>query len=279
MEYTRGKNPNSRNGFKRIYTVNHDFFENKTQLSCYYAGFIAADGNINKDQTKLTISLKRGDLVFLEQFNHHIRSTYLIKDHLSYSFPQSVLSITSRKIVRDLQNNFNIGPQKSLILKPPSLYNSKLIDYFIKGYLDGDGCVYYNEKSGLHLGFVGTKEISDWIIQRFSQIVNRELLKARKLRLKQYCSVQFSDKTARAIFLHYYNLDYGLLRKWSINYFNFCNNWITRRYKEEKYSKIYNLSKSKTNVEIARIFQCTPTNIGWIKKSNNYQLFLKENKL
>jgi len=159
MKYGRGKNPKSRNGFKRIYQLNEDFFGKTNEDSAYYAGFIAADGNISKNIKKLTITLQKRDQIILEEFNKKLQSTYKIRNCYSSGFPVSNLTVSSEKICLNLIKKFNITPCKSLTLKPPKIKNKKLIDCFIKGYLDGDGSVYYNEKSGLHISFLGTKDL------------------------------------------------------------------------------------------------------------------------
>lgn len=55
-------------------------------------------------------------------------------------------------------------PNKSLILKPPKIDN-ELINHFIRGYFDGDGCVSFNSKTKVYaVCILGTKEILEYII-------------------------------------------------------------------------------------------------------------------
>jgi len=113
MKYGRGKNPKSRNGFKRIYQLNEDFFGKTNEDSAYYAGFIAADGNISKNIKKLTITLQKRDQIILEEFNKKLQSTYKIRNCYSSGFPVSNLTVSSEKICLNLIKKFNITPCKS----------------------------------------------------------------------------------------------------------------------------------------------------------------------
>lgn len=270
MKHKRGMHPNSRNGFQRKYFVNHQFFSKINNNSCYVAGFIAADGNIANNRRRLTIGLQRRDEDFLQLLNNLLESNYVIRETQSYGFPQSVLTITSQQMCLDLNKNFNITPTKSLTLSPPNIKSDGEIDLFIKGYLDGDGCINFNKKSGLHLSFIATLKLTQWIINRFENIVGRKLPIAKLKNNKSFCSTKFSDKTARLLYQHYYQVDFGLERKWKKAYFNFCNNWRTKRYNEEKYRRIFDLSKKYSNAEIAKIFNCSYQNIWILKNKNRY---------
>lgn len=53
---------------KRKYNVNDDFFESPSLLNSYWAGFIAADGNLSGNYRKLNIGLAKKDKCILEQF-------------------------------------------------------------------------------------------------------------------------------------------------------------------------------------------------------------------
>lgn len=157
LSYSRGKNPNSK--AKRKHEINDYFFSNITLLTCYYAGFIAADGNIYKNN--LTISLARKDRKILERFLTDCKSNYLIKDFLIKNrFEASCVTIVSKQIIDDLYCNFNIIPNKSLTLQSPNLKNKEAIDAFIIGYIDGDGSISYSKiRNELQISLIGTNEM------------------------------------------------------------------------------------------------------------------------
>ena len=66
----RGHHVNSSRFIRRKYNLNDSFFshENLTIDSCYWAGFIAADGNIAKNKKQITISLQHDDKTHLIKF-------------------------------------------------------------------------------------------------------------------------------------------------------------------------------------------------------------------
>ena len=52
----------------------------------------------------------------------------------------------------------NIIPLKSLILEFPTTLPENLISHFVRGMMDGDGCVFFSEKHSNYLSFVSTFE-------------------------------------------------------------------------------------------------------------------------
>ena len=58
---------------------------------------------------------------------------------------------------------------KSLILKPPTTVPNDLINHFIRGYFDGDGCVcFYPETYSYEYSILGTKEFLEFIAEKSS---------------------------------------------------------------------------------------------------------------
>lgn len=138
------------------FTCNHNFFANDNELSFYWAGFIAADGcvyrrNINK---QLIIALAEKDLDHLKMFKKHINFdgniNRSVRDHSKQNpnWNKSIiytLNISSSQIFEDLKR-FNIVPQKTLIYTFPYwLKHHKLVNHFMRGYIDGDGSFYYQK--------------------------------------------------------------------------------------------------------------------------------------
>lgn len=126
----------------RKYFYNEDFFSEFDQDSCYWAGFIAADGNISKNV--LSISLNKKDVDHLKKFFQSLNTN---NNKIEYRKDNSVrINICSKKIVSDLKMHFNIVENKSLILKWPQKLPQNMFSHFIRGIFDGDGCAYLNKK-------------------------------------------------------------------------------------------------------------------------------------
>lgn len=170
-------NPNRR---CKKYSLNDDYFEViDSEEKAYWLGFIAADGSISKRETAgstLTFNLNIQDKNHLQKFLQAINSKAIIKEKAGTGFGEgttiATVTINSTKMIEDL-SKYNIVPRKSLILIPPNIKTEFNKDY-IRGYFDGDGTIY---KSGTNfiIGFVGTKEILNWIKQELS--INNKLEK------------------------------------------------------------------------------------------------------
>lgn len=124
----------------RKYIPVDDFFSSYTQESCYIAGFIAADGNIESGRNVISIKLKSVDRYVLEYILRLISPNTPIKNVLNKD--ACVFKITSIKMAIDLKNNFNITPAKSLTMQYPLQIPFNMHKYFIRGHFDGDGSYY-----------------------------------------------------------------------------------------------------------------------------------------
>lgn len=153
----------------KLYTRNNNAFSNLTLESCYWAGFIAADGCINIKHPSLHICLSPKDLDQLDRFRIFVG--YSGPLHHAKNGTNLSLTVSSKFIIDDLAKNFNIFPRKSLTLEPPkNLTHEQSLAYII-GYIDGDGTLNYNNcksrtgkrSSYLRLRIIGTPMILNWI--------------------------------------------------------------------------------------------------------------------
>ena len=145
------------------YTHNEYFFSHDTPEAFYWAGFIAADGCVVVDKrtgsTELCIELTDSDKVHLEKFQREIQYTgnirYQSKEnklpntHLKSTITSERIriTITTSAVKADLMSRFNIVPRKSLIYTFPTwLIDHPLVGHFIRGYFDGDGCLYLKKQ-------------------------------------------------------------------------------------------------------------------------------------
>lgn len=135
---------------QRLYSYNQDFFAVPNRLNSFYAGFIGADGCIQKNNTvwALTIKLAQKDRFILERFKEDYAGQQPIIDRFEISdlYPQgswkSKLSIWSaNKWKADLESNFGIIENKTYRIGPPNLCSKDLHLSYILGYMCGDGCV------------------------------------------------------------------------------------------------------------------------------------------
>lgn len=129
------------------YTHDKKFFQKiDTEEKAYFLGLLYADGNVSKNV--LSISLQEQDRSILDK----------LKNALSYTGPitpitkkdkrkqQWKLAITSKELIISLLTH-GLYPNKGTTLKFPDTVPSFLLVHFIRGYFDGDGCIYTNFKN------------------------------------------------------------------------------------------------------------------------------------
>lgn len=275
LENTRGKSVNSRK--QREYEINDNFFEVPNLINSYWAGFIAADGNISKDYKQLSFGLALKDKIILENMIKDMESNYVIRDYKSHEYDCVAITITSSKICNDLLVNFNITDNKSLTLIHPNLSNN-LIDAFIIGYIDGDGMIglYDAEKQkSLKLSLLGTLSLCNWIKERFSLLYSKEIgtIFNDKKHNENTFSYTLSDKSARFIYEYLYKIPVPKLeRKWNKEKLEHCINYKRVRKEGNKYEEILKLKQKGMNqTQIAKELNVSQANISWYYKQEYFK--------
>ena len=135
---------------KEKYTYNHHYFENiDTEDKAYWLGFIYADGCVmeyENNSCELAIKLQARDIGHLKKFNKSINgnnqiTTFNRQCNLNGKFYDGCqIRLYSEKIVHDLERH-GVYPNKSLVITMPDI-NDDMFRHFIRGYFDGDGCIY-----------------------------------------------------------------------------------------------------------------------------------------
>ena len=138
------------------YNVNRDFFKIWTSEMSYVLGFIVADGSL-EDAPYLRgryLRVYSSDMEILTKIKTLMDSQHFIvvtkpKDFLSrgkkYTCKEKyMLRIGSHEIYNDLIA-LGITPNKSKTIQFLNV-PSGFLSCFIRGYLDGDGCIYYYKK-------------------------------------------------------------------------------------------------------------------------------------
>jgi intein/homing endonuclease len=119
----------------------------------YILGYLYADGSLSDCgyiRAKY-ISVTSIDKDRLELFKKLLKSEHNIKIELApnkNSHTRYTLRIGSHKLYKRL-GELGLYPNKSLTVKFPIIPNP-LISHFIRGYFDGDGCVYLEKNTGIN---------------------------------------------------------------------------------------------------------------------------------
>lgn len=262
-----GKSPHCKK--IREHVVNDNYFSIITPISSYYAGFIAADGNISKKRDNLTISLTAKDTDFLKRFLDNLDSNYKVHSGIAKEkFEYSYIIINSKQIVEDLKNNFNIIPNKSLIYSPPNFENLDCEECFVMGLIDGDGTIGFTKRTGkninsFYISFVGTLESTTLVKKCFERILNKETSNLYQRDVsKNFYQYRISDKSAREVYIYFYekyNWLPTLSRKWNNENLEYCKNWtkklpVSRRKGVNIFDLNGNLLKKCETLKEAEIF-------------------------
>ena len=152
------------------FRCNHAFFSAYTAESCYWAGFLAADGCVNKKKPTIVLALQEADRATVEHMKACVEAEHPVRTHKkdrTESFV-CILAITSQQWKDDLAKNFSIVPAKSYTLKPPSERMPKNMQgHFIRGVLDGDGSVDARGNHGYFAIVGAAKPFITWISRVF----------------------------------------------------------------------------------------------------------------
>ncbi len=168
-------------GIRRVYQEERSYLYGKTEnffsvlspISCYWAGFIAADGNVHKNRNTISIELSQKDRSHLDRFildtkyEGHARNYSRMR--FEKEFLSSRLEITSREWKSALEKYFSITENKSLSLNPPMLQNNEHIASFICGLVDGDGSISKTKNNKLVLSLYGTRKVLEWVKEFFDK--------------------------------------------------------------------------------------------------------------
>jgi hypothetical protein len=129
------------------FSINSKAFSEYTKESCYWAGFLAADGNISKGHNskypycRVRVYLADYEVEHLFKLKVFLNAVHKISVNEKYH--RCSLEFSDAEIAKDLLQKFGIHPKKSLTYRGPSSeMPEEMMKYFIRGYFDGDGGVH-----------------------------------------------------------------------------------------------------------------------------------------
>lgn len=147
--------------YSRKSHVNDYIFEKiDNEEKAYWLGFMYADGSVCKFRTsyRIELSLQEGDIEHLRKFAKFLG----LQKEPAYREKQKAYRIMfgSRKVAEDLIS-LGCTNKKSLTLKFPTKVPDELLQSFIRGYFDGDGClsvIKHPFKKSPNMAILGTIE-------------------------------------------------------------------------------------------------------------------------
>ena len=170
---------------------NITFFNTYTTESCYWAGFISADGCVRSGRDTLQIKLSIVDYNHLLKFKEAISFTGDVK---IYGDACSI-SLSGKWVVDSLNDVFDIYPRKTPTIDIPKNIPTCMIPHYVRGYFDGDGCITYT--SCLTVSFAsGSHDMLHSLTNIFYDIGVRLKSRNDTPPINSGCQISYSGKNA-----------------------------------------------------------------------------------
>lgn len=255
----------------RKHFPNEEVFGQFNKFSCYWAGFIAADGNVTKNN--ISIGLQKKDRDHLQKFLDFINADYSICNKKDGTV---LISVGSKKMVEDLNKNFGIHEKKTFTIKLPDIPKN-MMSHYIRGFFDGDGSIYLGKNSICFDITSGSKPQ----IEGIKKFIEREGIKCYIYNYINKYSLRRSGKESVKIFniLYKDSSPEILLNRKKERFDNYIsiinNNYKNRKFKcifTERNKKIYELKSGGFSINIiAKQFAMSKSNCyAIIKNINNF---------
>ena len=144
---------------------NVHFFDEYNETSCYWAGFISADGYVRSDRAAVTIHLAITD------YEHLLKLAQLTdyEGKVNINNNECYITFAGKWFQEALADKFDIYPRKTFNIEISEKIPKDMLSHFIRGYFDGDGCITTSKSNNcLHISFTsGSDKILYQIRQYF----------------------------------------------------------------------------------------------------------------
>ena len=144
-------------GRKRI-SVNECYFDDiDTPNKAYIVGFISADGHVDNElRPGISIQLQERDKQILQEIKKELSYMGEIRDCCKRTSKSGIkkysrLRICSKKLANTL-TSYGIHNKKTYGFSLPSCISKNNFRHFLRGYFDGDGCLYVKANEGKSSG-------------------------------------------------------------------------------------------------------------------------------
>src|SRR3990167_2030318 len=156
------------------FSLDENFFDViNTEEKAYWLGFFSADGSIHSGN-RLEIGLNIDDIEHLEKFKKSIKSNHEIKIKNKFCKKKNKTYYGCRIMFRSKPmklalNKVGIFKNKTYNLKPYDEINSDLVRHYLRGLIDGDGCLSLKHHQ---IGLTGTYEICGFFRDKICEEIN-----------------------------------------------------------------------------------------------------------
>jgi transcriptional regulator len=205
------------------YHFNEHYFDKiDSQDKAYILGLLWADGHNRVDRGGVILELQEDDKELLEQINNitenerPLRKVALNDKKSSWKNQYNLL--WQSKYLSSVLNKYGMCQRKSLVLEFPKWLDKDLYSHFIRGYMDGDGCVcYMQHKHKLQVSMVGTRVFLEVIQKICENIGVKSYITNDKRANKAICQFAIVSNIGSTTFLDwiYKNANLKMERKYN----------------------------------------------------------------
>lgn len=217
----------------------------------YWLGFLYADGSL-EDASYLRGKYLRASsideelIVNLKFFLEAKHPIVVLKPKNEREKPRFFIRIGDKDLYKSLLEK-GVYPNKSLVMKFPKVPEFFLF-HFVRGYFDGDGCVYLEKAKG---------KTKKEIIKKLSTIFtsgSKFFLEELKRRLEKSCKINGHIYNNRSAFQLRYNTKESI--EIFKNIYKIPNSSFLKR-KKEKFREYFKLRSSKIDKQVKKILLYT----------------------
>ena len=213
------------------YHFNEHYFDDvNSQDKAYILGLLWADGHNRVDKGSVILELQEDDKDLLESINNvtdnerPLRKVELNKKNPKWKNQYNLL--WQSKYLSDLLNKYGMCQRKSLVLEFPNWLDNKLYPHFIRGYLDGDGCICcLKNDTRIQVSMVGTRMFLESVQSICCDLGVKAYITHDERADDVICQLAIVSNSSSMIFLNwiYRNANLKLERKYQ-KYQQFVNN-------------------------------------------------------
>ncbi|MBY0539220.1 LAGLIDADG family homing endonuclease [Patescibacteria group bacterium] len=232
------------------YSFNEHFFDNWNKEMAYVLGYIFADGSLECSPRIRAhyLRITSIDLERIVAFKKLLASSHTItKTKPPVGETQYMLRIGSKRLYKSLLR-YRLRPRKSLSVKMPEIPNRFLND-FVRGYFDGDGCVYIEKARGEKGGKIlkGMRVIFTSGSKKFLEALEKKICERAGIKKKKVT-------VARRSFQLRYSTDDG------VTLFKFLYRDVSgmcyMKRKLAKFNEYFKLRPKRIDSEVKYVLEC-----------------------
>lgn len=224
---------------RKVYTLDEHVFDSiDTEEKAYWLGFLMSDGYNNEKRHCFALRLKQDDFEILEKFQRFLKT-----DAPIYTFTKVINSPNDIRSYCEMYiHSVTLSKQLSILgctqgktytLEFPCYIDNSLLNHFLRGYFDGDGCISVKDrldrrkKRGTCKRYQATITGRYEFLNIYEKIVSSNtkipLGKIQKFKNNFAASIHYSGKNQVSTFLNYLYKDATiyLQRKYDI-YKEYC---------------------------------------------------------